>query len=111
MTTDKSDLTDTNSNNNKYHSFTRVSRTGSEENDKKESRRRPDRKEEKRGGRRENEREREQKRRGRDERGRPTERNGKRERERRPPPGNWLEVNKRGRDNYRCIVGFVGAAI
>lgn len=33
------------------------------------------------------------------------------ERERRPPPGNWLEVNRRGRDNYRCIVGFVGTVI
>lgn len=46
-------------------------------------------------------------RRGRTERGRQTQR----ERERRPPPGNWLEVNRRGRDNYRCIVGFVGTAI
>lgn len=35
-----------------------------------------------------------------------------RERKKRhPPPGNWLEVNRRGRDNYRCIVGFVGAAV
>lgn len=41
------------------------------------------------------------------ERGRQRER----ERERRPPPGNWLEVNRRGRDNYRCIVGFVGTVI